>query len=80
MSKPLFSWAFRDLETMIAWLSTASTHLAEIENDPNLSRTNRELASDARTSVKGALMLAKEIRSASEDIQHNGEASTTPEP
>lgn len=69
------SWAFRDLETAIGWLLNASTNVAEIEDDPNISRQTRELASDARTHVKGALMLLREIRSQHENlVTTNGEA------
>lgn len=52
----------------------AAAGLAEIEDDPNVSRQTRELASDARTHVKGALMLLREIRSQHENlIANNGE-------
>ncbi len=64
----LSSWMFRDLETMIAWLMNAAENIAEIENNDNISGQVRELASEARTNVKGALMLGRELRAQQESM------------
>jgi hypothetical protein len=68
MSNPFPSWAHRDLETVIKWLLDASEQLADVENEIDLAKFVREKVSDARTSVKAALMLAREVRSAQEDL------------
>lgn len=73
MSNPYPSWAHRDIETLIKWLLDAGEKLADIENEIDLSRAVREKVSDARTSVKGALMLAREVRSTQEDLMNNGD-------
>ena len=74
MANPYPSWGNRDLETLIKWLLDAGEKLADVENEIALSRPVRENVSDARTSVKAALMLAREIRSAQEDLLLNGQA------
>lgn len=66
--KLLPTWCYRDVETSIGWLLTAASDLGVIENDPNISRQTRELTSDARTSIKAALMLLREVRSQHENL------------
>lgn len=73
MAKPLASWCARDLETTIVWLMSASDDMSEIENNPHIANHIRELASDARTNVKAALMLTREMRSAHENISSDGQ-------
>lgn len=75
MSNPMPSWSHRDLETLIKWLLDAGNKLADVENEIDLARGVRENVSDARTCVKGALMLAREIRSVQEELIINGETA-----
>lgn len=79
------TWAYRDLETLITWLLDASIQLANVENESNLSKPLREQVSDARTNVKAALMIAREIRSTQENLLSeegspgNGEITQAPQ-
>jgi len=73
MANPFPSWAHRDIETLIKWLLDASVNLGDIENETDLPKPIREKVSDARTSVKGALMLAREVRSSQEDLMSDAE-------
>lgn len=77
MANPYPSWAHRDIETLIKWLLDASVNLGEIENETDLPKPIREKVSDARTSVKGALMLAREVRSSQEDLISDGAKNET---
>lgn len=72
------TWTYRDLETSIAWVMNAAANLTDIEDDPNVSRKTRELTSDARTNLKAALMLLREIRSQHENfLAQNGESESS---
>lgn len=68
MSKPLFSWMFRDLLSAQAWQDDAEKLIAKSARNPNLSGELRDDLTEAWADLKASRKMMREVMAQQENI------------